>query len=62
MAHLRTLQVDEEIPDEPEDKADDDDISHDSLIKKPKAKSAASGKPAAGGKAKAKPKPKAKKA
>lgn len=56
--------MDDETPDEPEDKLDDDeDISRDSLIKAPKGKGTA--KPAANGKGKAaanvKAKPKAKK-
>lgn len=58
--------MDDETPDEPEDKLDDDeDISRDSLIKAPKGKGKGTAKPAANGKGKAaanvKAKPKAKK-
>ena len=48
-------QVDEEVPDEPDtkDPDDDTDVSHDSLIKRPKGKGASTATKA---KAKAKPK------
>ena len=52
-----STQVDEEIPDDTEDKTaeDDTDVSHDSLIKMPKKRGAgAKGAATAKGKAKAK--------
>lgn len=56
---LKLVQVDEDISDDTEEKTDDaedDDISHDSLIKMPKGKGKAAVRTSAGTKAKSKAK------